>query len=109
MHRSKLESYEAILGAVAKKPLSIDRLAYRTNMDCRILSGYLTFLMANGVVEERNFGDKTFFAITERGATVFRTLDFQKYLKKLSKTLMTIDEAMQDIPVVLKRRQKPPE
>jgi predicted transcriptional regulator len=109
MHRSKLESYEAILGALAKKPLSIDRLAYRTSMDCNIMSEYLTFLMANGVVEERNFGDKTLFAITERGATVFRTLDFQKYLKKLSMTFMTMDQIVQDMPVVLKRRQKPPE
>jgi len=109
MHRSKLESYEAILGALAKRPLGIDRLAYRTTMDCNILSKYLTFLMANGVVEERNFGDKTLFAITERGVTIFRTLDFQKYLKKLSKTFVTTDEAMHDVSVVPKRWQKSPE
>jgi predicted transcriptional regulator len=109
MHRSKLELYEVILGAIVKKPLSIDRLAYRTTMDCTLLSKCLAFLMANGVIERRTFGDETFFAITERGVTVFRTLDFQKYLRKLSKTWMTMDEAMQDIPVVLKRRQKPPE
>jgi len=109
MHRSKLESYEVILGALAKKPLSVDRLAYRTSMDCTVLSRYLSFLMANGVVEERTFGEKTFFAITERGVTVFRTLDFQKYLKNISKTLLAIDETMQDIPVILKRRQRPPE
>jgi predicted transcriptional regulator len=109
MHRSKLESYEVILGALAKKPLSVDHLAYRTGMDCTVLSRYLSFLVANGVVEERTFGEKTFFAITERGVTVFRTLDFQKYLKKFSKTLMAVDETMQDIPVILRRRQKPPE
>jgi len=109
MHRSRLESYEAILGVLAKRPLGVDRLAYSTTMDCNILSEYLTFLMANGVVEERNFGDKKLFAITERGVTIFRTLDFQKCLKKFSKTFMTIGEAMQDMPVVLKRRQKPPE
>lgn len=109
MHRSKLESYEAILGALAKKPLSVDRLAYRTSMDCTVLSRYLSFLVANGVVEERTFGEKTFFAITERGITVFRKLDFQKYLRNLSKTLLAIDETIQDIPVILKRRQKPPE
>jgi predicted transcriptional regulator len=106
MRRSKLESYEAILGALVKKPLNIDRLAYRIKMDCTILSEYLTFLIANGVVEGRDFGDKTFFAITERGVTVFRTLDFQKYLKKLSKTFMTIDDAMQDIAVAPRRRQR---
>ena len=109
MHRSKLESYEVILRALAKKPLSVDRLAYRTSMDCTVLSRYLSFLEANGVVEERTFGEKTFFAITERGITVFRKLDFQKYLTNLSKTLLAIDETIQDIPVILKRRQKPPE
>lgn len=109
MHRSKLESYEAILGALAKRPLGIDRLAYRTSMDCSILSEYLTFLIANGVVEERNFGGKRLFAITERGVTIFRTLDFQKYLKKLSKTFMKADEAMHDVPVVPRHRQKLPE
>jgi len=109
MHRSKLESYEVILGALVKKPLNIDRLAYRTGMDCTVLSKYLASLVGNGVVEERTFGDRTFFAITERGVTVFRALDLQKYLRKLSKTFMTIDEAMQDTPVTVKRRQKPPE
>jgi predicted transcriptional regulator len=106
MRRSKLESYEAILRALARKPLNIDRLAYRINLDCTILSKHLTFLTANGVVEGRNLGDKTYFAITERGVTVFRTLDLQKHLKKLSQTLMTVDEATQDIPIDPRRKQK---
>jgi predicted transcriptional regulator len=106
VRRSKLESYETILGALAKKDMNIDRLAYRINLDCTVLSKHLTFLIANGVVEGRNFGDKEFFAITERGITVFRTLDFQKHLKKLSQTLMTIDEATQDMSIDLRRRQK---
>ena len=106
MRRSKLESYETILGALVKKPLNIDRLAYTLKMDCTVLNEYLTFLIANGVVEGRDFGDKTFYAITGRGVTVFRTLDFQKYLKRLSKTLMTINDAMQDITVAPRRRQK---
>jgi len=109
MHRSKLESYEAILGALAKGPSSIDRLAYRTSIDCNMLNRYVSFLIANGVVEVRYFGDRMLYAITERGATVFRTLDFQKYLKRLSKTFKTMDETMEHLPVTLKRRQEPPE
>lgn len=108
MHKSKLESYETILGALVKKPLGIDRLAYKTDMDCTVLHNNLQFLMANELVEERMFGGRLLCTITERGATVFRTLDFQKYLKRISKTLMTIDDAMRDIPVILKRRQKMP-
>ena len=109
MHRSKLESYEAILGALVKKPLGVDRIAYKTDMECTVVHKYLKFLMANELVEERMFGDRLLCTITERGATVFRTLDFQKYLRRISKTLMTIDDAMRDIPVILKRRQKMPE
>jgi len=108
MHRSRLESYEAILRALEKGALGIDRLAYRTSMNCNILSEYLTFLMANGVVEEREFGDKTLFAITERGVKVFRTLDFQKHLKKLSKTFIAANGALQDMWVVTKRKQRLP-
>ncbi len=109
MHRSKLESYEAILGALVKKPLGVDRLAYKADMDCTVVHKYMQFLVASELVEERMFGDSLFYAITERGAMVSRTLDFQKYLKKISKTLITNDDSMREIPVILKRRQKLPE
>lgn len=109
MHKSKLESYEAILGALTKKPLGIDRLAYKTNMDCTVLHNSLQFLMANELVEECMSNNSLLYAITERGTTVFRTLDFQKYLRKISKTLMAIDNTIGDVPIILKRRQKLPE
>ena len=109
MHKSKLESYEAILGALVKKPLGIDRLAYKIDMDCTVLHNNLQFLLANELVEEHISGDSLLYAITERGATVFRTLDFQKYLRKISKTLMAIDNSVRDVPVIPKRRQNLPE
>ena len=109
MRRSRLETYEVILEALMKKPMKIDRLAYKVGLDCAGLRRYLDFLIENGLVEELILPKGTSYAATDRGMSVFRTLDFQKYLKKLSKTLMTIDEAMQDIPAALKRRQKPPE
>jgi len=97
MHRSKLELYQAILEALVKKPLNIDKIAYKTDIDCAILNTYLDFLIINGLAEERMLGNKLLYALTERGAKVFRTLDFQKYLRKISSTLMQIDEAMQTI------------
>ena len=97
MRRSKLETYEVILEALVKKPLNIDRIAYKTSIDCTVLSKHLDFLIKNELVEERMLGKKLLYAMTERGMTVFRTLDFQKYLKKISNTLMQIDEAMQTI------------
>lgn len=102
MHRSKLESYEAILEALIKKPLTVDRIAYETTIDCTVLNRRLDFLTENGLVEERPLPKKTLYAITERGVAVFKTLNFNRYLEKISSTLSAIDEAMQTIPVISK-------
>ncbi len=80
-----------------KKPLNIDKIAYKTDIDCTILNRYLNFLVKNGLVEERMSGSRLLYALTERGVKVFRTLNFQKYLSKMSSTLTQIDEAMQTI------------
>jgi len=106
MRRSKLESYEAILEALVKKPLNIDKIAYKTSIDCIILNRHLDFLIKNGLVEERILGNKLLYALTERGITVFKTLDFQKYLKRISSTLMQIDDAMQTIRDISKNEKE---
>jgi predicted transcriptional regulator len=103
MRRSKLESYEAILEALVKEPLTVDNIAYKTNMDCTALDRHLTFLIKNGLVEERSLGKKTLYAMTERGMAVFKTLNFQKYLEKVTKSLRAIEDALQAVPVVSKR------
>lgn len=100
MRRSKLESYEAILEALVRRSLTIDRIAYETTMDCTILNRRLSFLMENGLVEERPLPKKTVYAITERGVAVFKTLNFHKYLEKIQGTLSAIDEAMRTIPII---------
>jgi predicted transcriptional regulator len=102
VRRSKLESYEAILEALIKKPLTVDRIAYDTSMDCNVLNRRLDFLIENGLVEERPLPKKTLYGITERGVAVFKTLNFHKYLEKISTTLSAIDDAMQTIPVISK-------
>lgn len=106
MRRSKLESCEAILETLLKKPLTIDQIAFRTNMNCTTANRHLDFLLSNGLVEERIAKKKTSCAITERGATVFKTLNFQKYLKRMSEKLMVIDDALQTIPFIVKRNQE---
>jgi predicted transcriptional regulator len=102
MRRSKLESYEAILEALVEKPLNIDKIAYRTNIDCTVLARHLDRLIKNGLVEERPSIKKTVYAITERGIAVFKTLNFQKYLEKVTASLRTIDDALQTMPLISK-------
>ncbi|MEM2972414.1 MAG: winged helix-turn-helix domain-containing protein [Candidatus Bathyarchaeia archaeon] len=106
MRKSKLECYEDILGALVKKPLTISRIAYETNMHCEILKQRLSFLIKNGLVEERNSGKKTLYAITEKGIAVFKTLNFQKYLQKIMDTIRILDEATHIIPTISEEQQK---
>jgi predicted transcriptional regulator len=102
MRRSKLESYEVILDVLAKEPTTVDKIAYRVNMDCTVLERYIGFLMENGLVEERFSGKKTLYAITERGMAVFKTLNFQKYLEKVTASLKALDDALQAVPLISK-------
>jgi len=106
MRRSKLETYEAILGALAKKAMKIDRLAYKVGLDCASLKRNLDFLIENGLVEEIFLPKGTSYAATDRGVSVFKTLDFQKYFKKIQDTLVAIDEAMRIVPEASKRSEK---
>jgi len=106
VRRSKLETYEAILGALAKKPMKIERLAYKVGLDCANLKRNLDFLIENGLVEEIFLPKGTSYSATDRGISVFKTLDFQKYFKKIQDTLVAIDEAMRIVPEALKRPEK---
>jgi predicted transcriptional regulator len=109
MRRSKLETYEAILEALMKKPLDVDRIAYETGLDCAVLNQRLSFLLENGLVEERFLTKKTLYAITERGVAVFKTLNFNKYLEKVSHALSAIDDAMHTLPLISKDQDERPE
>jgi predicted transcriptional regulator len=102
MNRSKLQSYEAILEALVKKPASIDRIAYKTDIDCTVLTEYLNFLLENGLVEERSAKRNTLYAITERGMAVFKTLNFPKYIEKVTASLRAIDDALKTMPIISK-------
>lgn len=94
MRKSKLESYEDILEVLVNNPLTLDQIAYKINIDCTILRQHLNFLIKNGLVEERGSDKKTLHAITEKGIAVLRTLNFQKYLQRISDKITVIDEAL---------------
>lgn len=79
------------MAALAKRPLTVDSIAYKTNMDCTVLGQYLESLMKNGLVVEKVTAKKKLYAITERGLSVFRTLSFQRYLEKIAKTIKTVN------------------
>jgi predicted transcriptional regulator len=106
MRKSKLECYEDILGALVKKPLTISQIAYETNMHCEVLRQRLDFLIKNALVDERIFGRKTLYAITERGIAVFKTLNLQKYLEKVMNTIRILDEAVHIIPTISESQQR---
>jgi len=105
MRKSKLESYEDILGALVEKPLTIDRIAYETSMDCAVLNQRLDVLIKNGLVEERFSNKKTRYAVTEKGMAVFKTLNFQKYFEKVANTIRMMDEAVHVIPIISENSQ----
>ncbi len=100
MRRSKLESYEDILGALVKKPLDLDSLAYEADMDCTLLSKRLESLIKYGLVEERLSGRKVRYAITERGIAVLKNLNFRKYMEKIANAVRVMDDALQVIPSI---------
>ena len=106
MRRSKLETYEAILGTLAKKPFKIDSLAYKVGLDCANLKRNLDFLIQNGLVEEIFLPKGTSYAATDRGISVFKTLDFQKYFKKIQDRLVAIDQAIRIAPEASKRSEE---
>ena len=54
--------------------------------------------MQQGLVEERNFGKVTRYALTRRGLAIFKTLALTKRLEKMQTTMKKIDEALQAIP-----------
>jgi predicted transcriptional regulator len=106
MRRSKLELYEEILGALLKRPMGIDSLAFETSMDLTILRQHLDFLIKSYLVEERVHTKKTFYANTERGVAVLKILNFQKYIERTASLVRVIEEALKIVPALSKDGDK---
>ncbi len=83
---------------LVKKPLTVDSIAYETSMDCVLLQQRLDFLVKNCLVEETRYKKKKFYAVTRRGAAVYKTFSLTKRLKKLETSIRLIDEALRAVP-----------
>jgi predicted transcriptional regulator len=105
MHRSKLELYAEVLQALAKKPLTIDSIAYGCNMDCVILRQRLDFLAKNGLIQQENYPKKTLYALTKRGIAISKTLAITRRLEKLQATIKMLDDALQTLPAISEYRE----
>ena len=78
--------------------MKIDRLAFKIGLDCANLKKNIDFLISNGLVEEIFLSKGTAYSATDRGVSVFKTLDFQKYFKKIQDRLAAMDRAMRIAP-----------
>jgi predicted transcriptional regulator len=107
--KSKLEHYEDILKALADEPLTIDAIAYQSNMDCVNLTQRLKFLIENDMVQERNYEKKTLYAITARGLAIYNTLNLTKRLEKLQTIVKFMDREVQTVPNISKPHNGKPE
>ncbi|NIU38429.1 ArsR family transcriptional regulator [Candidatus Bathyarchaeota archaeon] len=103
MSPSKLDRYLNILETLVDRPRKTDQIAYKTRMKQPMVKHHLVFLVANDVVEKRSSSNKqVFYAITEKGFAVFKTLRAMKYAQKLRDSLSVIDEASEVASVLLK-------
>lgn len=98
LRKSRLESYESILEALVKEPLPLSNLTLETHMNQQILVQRLKSLIENGLIEERPTEKTRIYAITEKGSTVIRILNFPKYLRKIRGNIRAVEEAIQIIP-----------
>jgi predicted transcriptional regulator len=95
MRRSKLEMYIGILQVLAfKGNLKLTHIMYKANVNCSVLKEYLTFLIKQGLVEERTVGKRgVVYAITQRGITIL------KHFKELKQVLPIVEEVSSQIMV----------
>ena len=84
MRKSKLETYEDIIGCLAEKALTIDSIAFKCGMDCILLQERLDFLLKHNLVDiEISRDNKAFYVLTRRGMAISKTLILTKKLEKL--------------------------
>jgi len=111
LRRSRLESYESILEALVNRPLSLSELALETHLDQPRLTRHMQSLAENGLIEERPAERGSFYAITEKGLTVIKVLDFHGYLRRIKGAIRAIEEAVESMPEIVSpddEAQKPP-
>ena len=107
MPRSKLEKYLSILEVLIPSPLKFEKISYKAKIEWNVLRRCLNFLISYKLVEERVAKKgSVIYAITERGLAVFKTLQAQKYFKKLRRILPVVEEANEVGPLLSKHSQR---
>jgi predicted transcriptional regulator len=91
MRRSKLETYIAILSALANKgPMKMTHIMYKANINGTVLRDNLDFLIKQKLIEERTIKrEHVIFAVTQRGVNVL------KYFKEVTNALEIIETRSQ--------------
>jgi predicted transcriptional regulator len=98
MPRSKLELYEEVICALAKKALTIDGIAFECNTSCVLLQDQLEFLVKNDIVNmEVSRDNRVFYVLSRRGVAIFKTLVITKRLQKLQTPQQSSEEASQQV------------
>ncbi len=95
MKRSKLEMYVDILEVLAQREsLELTHIVYKANVSCDVLKEYLSFLIKQGLIEERVVGKgKVVYANTARGISVLKF-----FRGELDNPLPIIEEAGKILP-----------
>jgi predicted transcriptional regulator len=106
MSKSKLESYETLMDALVDRYLSIDSLAFVCSMDCVAVNQRLSFLIKNGMVEEKLCYKKKLYALTKRGSAIQKTLAITRRLEKLKSTVKAVDDALVAVSRSSNRREQ---
>ena len=107
MAKSRLENYEDILATLIDRYLSVDSLAFECNMDCVHVSHRLSFLIKNGLVEQKQCHNKTLYSLTKRGTAIQKTLAITKRLDELKTTVKSADETIVEIAGFSNQRKRP--
>jgi predicted transcriptional regulator len=88
MRRSKLEICIDVLKVLAARgPLKPTHIMYKANVNRSLLKWCLDLLVRQNLVEERRRGERTVYAITDRGIAVLN------YFKELKTMLPIVEEA----------------
>lgn len=104
---SKLETYVNILEVLLTNPQKAEFIARKAHIKQDSLKRCLTFLLSNGVIEERELmaSKQVVYALTERGMAVFKELRAIKYFEKLRESFPIVEEA-REIASFLSKRSK---
>jgi predicted transcriptional regulator len=95
MRRSHLEIYIEILTLLSQNgPQKRTHIMQKTNLNFKVLTENLSFLVKQALVEERNIGKaKEVFAVTQQGNNVV------KFFSELNKTLPITEGAQNKVPL----------